>query len=65
MARLTKIYTRSGDDGATSLVGHHRVSKDSLRTWAYGTVDELHAALGLARALNQQATTPHQAQRGV
>ena len=60
MPRLTKIYTRTGDDGETGLVGNHRVSKDSPRIWAYGTVDELNAALGLARALNQQTATAGQ-----
>src|SRR5438128_8572191 len=51
MARLTKIYTRTGDKGSTGLVGGKRVSKDSPRIWAYGTVDELNSAIGLARAL--------------
>jgi cob(I)alamin adenosyltransferase len=48
MPRLTKIYTRGGDKGATSLGGGQRVSKDSLRVQAYGTVDELNSAIGLA-----------------
>jgi len=52
MPRLTKIYTRTGDRGETGLVGGKRVSKDSPRIWAYGTVDELNSAIGLARALN-------------
>lgn len=52
MARLTKIYTRTGDKGDTGLVGGKRVSKDSPRIWAYGTVDELNSAIGLARAFN-------------
>ena len=51
MLRLTKIYTRTGDTGSTGLVGKKRVSKDSPRIWAIGTVDELNAAIGLARAL--------------
>jgi cob(I)alamin adenosyltransferase len=51
MARLTKIYTRTGDQGLTGLVGGKRVSKDSPRLWAYGTVDELNSAIGLARSL--------------
>lgn len=50
MPRLTKIYTRKGDSGTTSLSGGQRVSKDSLRVQAYGTVDELNAALGVALA---------------
>lgn len=45
-----KIYTRTGDDGTTGLLGSGRVGKDSLRIDAYGTVDELNAALGVARA---------------
>jgi cob(I)alamin adenosyltransferase len=50
--RLTRIYTRRGDRGDTDLVGGPRVPKDSPRIDAYGTVDELNAALGLARAEN-------------
>ena len=44
-----KIYTRHGDEGETGLYGGQRVSKDALRVEAYGTVDELNAALGWAR----------------
>jgi cob(I)alamin adenosyltransferase len=58
MARLTKIYTRTGDAGDTGLVGGKRVSKDSPRIWAYGTVDELNSAIGLARAFNAVKKTP-------
>jgi cob(I)alamin adenosyltransferase len=50
MPRLTRIYTRKGDDGTTGLGGGQRVLKDSLRVAAYGTVDELNAAIGLAVA---------------
>ncbi|HUK81921.1 MAG TPA: cob(I)yrinic acid a,c-diamide adenosyltransferase [Verrucomicrobiae bacterium] len=57
MARLTKIYTRAGDKGETGLVGGQRVSKDSPRIWAYGTVDELNSAIGLARALKPDKET--------
>jgi cob(I)alamin adenosyltransferase len=46
-----KIYTRTGDDGQTGLLGPGRVAKDCPRIEAYGTVDELNAAVGLARAL--------------
>ncbi len=51
--RLSKIYTRTGDDGSTGLGDGARVSKDHLRVEAYGTVDELNSALGivLARSL--------------
>ncbi len=45
-----KIYTRRGDAGETGLFGGGRVPKDHLRVEAYGTVDELNAALGLAVA---------------
>ncbi len=41
-----RIYTRTGDDGSTSLFGGGRVSKDDARIRAYGTVDELNACLG-------------------
>jgi cob(I)alamin adenosyltransferase len=50
MPRLTKIYTRKGDDGSTGLGGKRRVQKDSLRVAAYGTVDELNSQIGLALA---------------
>ena len=49
MVRLTKIYTRGGDAGETSLGSGERVPKHSLRVEAYGTVDEANAAIGLAR----------------
>ena len=42
-----KIYTRTGDEGQTSLIGGKRVSKCSLRLEAYGAVDELNSTLGL------------------
>jgi len=45
-----KIYTKTGDSGETGLFGGGRVSKDNLRVAAYGEVDELNAAIGLARA---------------
>jgi cob(I)alamin adenosyltransferase len=49
MVRLTKIYTRGGDKGRTSLGDGSRVAKHDPRVEAYGTVDEANAALGLAR----------------
>ena len=49
MVRLTRIYTRGGDKGETSLGDGSRVPKHSLRVAAYGTVDEANAAIGLAR----------------
>jgi cob(I)alamin adenosyltransferase len=48
--RISKVITRTGDAGQTSLVGGARVSKASLRVEAYGDVDELNSLLGLARA---------------
>jgi len=45
-----KIYTKTGDAGETGLFGGGRVAKDSPRVQAYGEVDELNAALGVARA---------------
>jgi cob(I)alamin adenosyltransferase len=50
MPRLTRLYTRRGDEGETSLGGGQRVAKDSLRVEAVGTVDELNAVLGVALA---------------
>ncbi len=50
MPRLTRIYTRTGDDGTTGLVGGDRIDKDSPRIDAIGTVDELNSMLGLLRA---------------
>ncbi len=49
MPKLTRIYTRTGDDGTTGLVGGQRVKKNSLRIDTYGTVDELSSAIGVAR----------------
>ncbi len=45
--RLSKIYTRTGDDGTTGLADGSRVPKDHARVEAYGTVDELNSVLGL------------------
>ncbi|MDQ3142098.1 MAG: cob(I)yrinic acid a,c-diamide adenosyltransferase [Bacteroidota bacterium] len=45
-----KIYTKTGDEGNTSLFGGRRISKDDLRIEAYGTVDELNANIGLLSA---------------
>ncbi|MGI9201941.1 MAG: cob(I)yrinic acid a,c-diamide adenosyltransferase [Woeseiaceae bacterium] len=48
--RLSKIYTRTGDDGTTGLGGGARVAKDSARVEAYGTVDEANSAIGVILA---------------
>lgn len=48
--RLSKIYTRTGDDGSTGLGDGSRVEKDQLRVEAYGTVDELNSTLGMVLA---------------
>jgi cob(I)alamin adenosyltransferase len=49
--RLSKIYTRTGDDGTTGLGDGSRVAKDGLRVEAYGTVDELNSTLGVLLAV--------------
>lgn len=50
MPRLTRIYTRTGDDGTTALGSGRRVVKNDLRIESYGSVDELNSALGVALA---------------
>lgn len=57
--RLSKIYTRTGDDGSTGLGDGSRVRKDAARVEAYGTVDECNAHIGLLRA---QLAVDHAAQ---
>lgn len=52
---LNRIYTRIGDAGETRLVGGQRIAKDNLRIECYGTVDELNAFVGAARATAEQA----------
>ncbi|HZH25684.1 MAG TPA: cob(I)yrinic acid a,c-diamide adenosyltransferase [Azospirillaceae bacterium] len=56
MVRLTRIYTRGGDKGKTSLGDGRRVPKHELRVAAYGTVDEANAAIGIARLHADAAT---------
>jgi cob(I)alamin adenosyltransferase len=48
--RLTRIYTKTGDEGTTGLGGGRRVPKDSRRVVTYGTVDELNSVIGVALA---------------
>ncbi len=56
-----KVYTRRGDDGTTGLLYGGRVDKDDRRTTAYGTVDELVSALGMARAALREQPEWHDA----
>jgi len=53
---MSRIYTRTGDDGETGLGDGSRVAKTSLRVESYGTVDEANAVLGLARCVARGAT---------
>jgi cob(I)alamin adenosyltransferase len=55
MVVLSKIYTRTGDDGSTALGSGRRVAKYDLRVEAYGTLDEANAAIGLARLHTREA----------
>lgn len=50
-----KLYTKTGDDGTTGLYGGSRTRKDDARVEAYGSVDELNAAIGVARAFVDDA----------
>lgn len=54
---MAKIYTKTGDDGTTGLVGGSRVKKYDIRLEAYGTIDELNASLGMLRALEPDEET--------
>jgi cob(I)alamin adenosyltransferase len=56
MPRITKVYTRTGDDGTTGLGTRKRVPKDSPRIEAYGTVDELNSIIGAAIAARLDPT---------
>lgn len=59
MVTLNKIYTRTGDDGTTGLVGGERVKKNSIRVQAYGDIDELNSHIGLCATLCEPpALTP-------
>jgi cob(I)alamin adenosyltransferase len=53
-----KIYTKTGDDGSTGLVGGSRVSKSDMRIECYGTVDELNAAIGLSAVVAEESIRP-------
>ena len=54
--KITKVYTRKGDNGTTSLVGGVRIKKSDVRLEAYGTVDELSAHLGMLVALMSEGS---------
>jgi len=54
--KITKVYTRRGDTGQTSLVGGVRISKTDIRLEAYGTIDELSSHLGLLAAMMEEQT---------
>ena len=56
--RLSKIYTRTGDEGTTGLGDGSRVRKDDLRVEAYGEVDELNSVIGLLAAGDSPAPVP-------
>jgi cob(I)alamin adenosyltransferase len=59
VSKLTRIYTRTGDDGTTGLVGGQRVPKNSGRIECFGAVDECSTLIGLARrALREHASEP-------
>lgn len=55
--RIDRVYTRTGDDGQTGLVGGKRIPKDDLRIACYGDVDELNSVLGVVRSM--LAAEPH------
>ena len=52
-----KIYTRTGDDGTTGLIGGSRVKKHNIRLESYGTIDELNSYIGLIRSMQTDAHT--------
>lgn len=57
MDKLFKIYTKTGDDGTSGLIGGTRVRKSDDRLEAYGTIDELNSLIGLIRSGNQHQNT--------
>lgn len=59
MSKPARIYTRSGDDGTTGLVGGERIRKSAGRIAAYGTVDELSSVIGVARAALREPGWDH------
>jgi len=64
MPKFTRIYTRTGDAGTTGLVGGERIRKSAPRIDAYGTIDELSSAIGVARSsLHDRSSMTPRAQR--
>jgi len=63
LPRITRVYTRTGDDGTTGLGIRVRVRKDNARVEAFGAVDELNSALGIAAAAGLSAPTAAALQR--
>ena len=53
--RITKVYTRTGDQGSTRLVGGRPVAKNHVRVGAYGSVDELNAIVGIVRTFHRRS----------
>lgn len=62
MPKLTRIYTRTGDDGTTGLVGGQRLKKNDLRIEAYGCVDELSSTIGIVRSALAEVQRTRQVQ---
>ena len=58
MVKINKVYTRTGDEGETGLVGGRRIAKEHLRIEAYGTVDELNSVIGPAEVFLRGKRTP-------
>src|SRR5437660_3195062 len=52
---MVKIYTKTGDDGSTGLIGGNRIRKSNPRIIAYGAIDELNSSLGVTLSLNLDA----------
>ena len=63
MVKINKIYTRSGDDGTTGLVGGTRIKKHSLRVETYGEVDQLNSFVGWTRTVAEKLGVTELAER--
>ncbi len=61
MVSINKIYTRTGDDGSTGLVGGERTAKNSPRVHAYGEIDEVNSLVGIARTEALESGDTHSA----